>query len=87
MENQYENKKIALRSGYYFQIFDYSDVEKDNIHLREPSIIVRLNEDTFPLYEGETWEDVKKIDNLFGDQMGYEIDAHWVGNYKKGIEE
>ena len=80
MENKsvYENKKIALRSGYYFQMFDYSDVEKNDIHLRETSIIIKYNEEEFPLYEGDIWDDVKKIDNLFGDQLGYDIDEYKI---------
>lgn len=77
-ETKYKNKKIALRSGYYFQIFDYSDVDDNNIYLRDSSIIIKYNEEKFPLYEGDTWDDVKKIDNLFGNQLGHDIDKYKV---------
>lgn len=67
--------KVAVKSGYYFEIF-----EKDQIPntLAKDNKRVELNNVIYDLYQGTSLEDEKVIDNMFGDRMGYSIDEHTI---------
>lgn len=75
MSKTISKNKVAVKSGYYFEIFD-----KDQI----PNILakynkrVELNNVIYDLYHGTNLEDEKIIDNMFGDRMGHSIDEHTV---------
>lgn len=69
------NEKIAVKSGYYFLLFDKKDIPET---LKKSNIQVELGEKIYDLYTGTTLEDEKRIDEMFGDRMGYSISEHEV---------
>ena len=69
------DEKVAVKSGYYFEIFSRNEIPKT---LEKSSKKVSLNSKEYDLYRGTSLEDERKIDLLFGDRMGYDIDEHIV---------
>lgn len=72
--------KIALKSGYYFKVFNKEIVNAD---LRITDTKVKFNNQIYRIYDGQTLDDVKRIDELFGDDMGYLIDDYEIKERKK----
>ena len=73
------SEKVAVKSGYYFQIFDKEEIPST---LKNTDKKVYLDGEEYDLYSGTSLEDERKIDNMFGDQMGYSIDARLQNNKK-----
>lgn len=70
-----KNEKVAVKSGYYFEIFLKSEIPNT---LEKSNKIVSLNSKMYDLYRGTSLEDERKIDEMFGDRMGYDIDEHLI---------
>ena len=70
-----ENEKVAVKSGYYFEIFSKNEIPNT---LEKSSKKVSLNSKEYDLYRGTSLEDERKIDEMFGDRMGYDIDEHLI---------
>ena len=68
-------EKVAIKSGYYFEIFDKSEMPSSLI---KSGIKVELDNRRYDLYKANTLEDERVIDKIFGDRMGYDIDEHMV---------
>ena len=74
-----DNKEmIALKSGYYFMIF-----EKDKvpffIELEKTDKVILKDNQEYHLYTAPTWEVAQKIDAFMGeDNLGYDIDEYLV---------
>ena len=69
------NEKVAVKSGYYFEIFLKSEIPNT---LEKSNKRVSLNSKMYDLYRGTSLEDERKIDEMFGDRMGYDIDEHLI---------
>lgn len=69
------NEKVAVKSGYYFLVFDKNKIPET---LKKSGYQVELNNKVYDLYEGTSLEDERKIDNMFGDRMGYSISEHEI---------
>ena len=70
-----QNEKVAIKSGYYFEIFDKSEMPNSLI---KSGTKVQLDNKRYDLYKANTLEDERVIDKMFGDRMGYDIDDHTV---------
>ena len=68
-------EKVAIKSGYYFEIFDKSEMPSTVIKSGKK---VELDNKRYDLYKANTLEDERVIDKMFGDRMGYDIDDHTV---------
>lgn len=68
-------EKVAIKSGYYFEIFDKSEMPSSLI---KSGTKVELDNRRYDLYKANTLEDERAIDKMFGDRMGYDIDDHTV---------
>lgn len=73
MSRTISKNKVAVKSGYYFEIFDKDQIPNT---LAKYNKRVELNDVIYELYHGTSLEDEKAIDNMFGDRMGYSIDEH-----------
>lgn len=77
-------ERIAVKSGLYFEIFEKRQV---------PGIIinsgnkVKINGEIFDLYEATNLIDERKIDNIFGDKMGYFIEDYIIDKDEEFEEE
>lgn len=72
-----KEEKIAVKSGYYFMIFDISDIPHyDRLELKDYK--VKLDDKVYDLYDARTWSDAEIINNMFGNRMGYSIDEHRI---------
>lgn len=69
--------KVAVKSGYYFEIFDKSEIPST---LSNYGKKVELRSVIYDLYQGTSMEDEKLINSMFGDRMGYSIDEHIIKN-------
>lgn len=69
------NEKVAIKSGYYFLLFDKNEIPKT---LKKSEIKVELGEKIYDLYTGTSLEDERKIDDMFGNRMGYSISEHEI---------
>ena len=69
------DEEVAVKSGYYFEIFSKSEIPTT---LEKSDKKVSLNNRVYDLYRGTSLEDERKIDEMFGDRMGYDIDEHIV---------
>lgn len=69
--------KIAIKSGYYFEIFEDKVLTNDIIDTDKKVV---LNGKAYRLYSGTSLESEKYIDDLFGNRMGYYIDDHIIIN-------
>lgn len=68
-------EKVAIKSGYYFEIFDKYEMPSTLIKSGKK---VELDNKRYDLYKANTLEDERVIDKMFGDRMGYDIDDHTV---------
>lgn len=75
MSKTISGDKVAVKSGYYFEIFDKEQIPNT---LAKYNKRVELNDVMYDLYHGTSLEDEKLIDNMFGDRMGYSIDEHII---------
>lgn len=75
MSKTISRDKVAIKSGYYFEIFDKTVLPTT---LAKDSTKVELDNIVYDLYHGTSIEDERIIDNMFGDRMGYSIDEHTV---------
>lgn len=75
MSRTISKNKLAVKSGYYFEIFDKDQIPNT---LAKYNKRVELNNVIYDLYHGTSLEDEKAIDNMFGDRMGHSIDEHTV---------
>lgn len=73
MDKTISDDKVAVKSGYYFEIFNKEEIPKT---LKKSDKIVNLNGEVFNLYVGQSIEDERKIDEIFGNRLGYLIEAH-----------
>lgn len=74
------NDKVAVKSGYYFLLFNKDEIPET---LKKSNIKVGLEEKIYDLYTGTSLEDERKIDDMFGNRMGYSISEHEI--YEKEI--
>lgn len=70
-----QNEKIAIKSGYYFDIFNKNDLPSE---LSMADYKVELDGVIYDLYKGNTLEQERLIDSMFNDEMGYSISEHKV---------
>lgn len=75
MSKTISKNKVAVKSGYYFEIFDKEQIPST---LAKYNKKVELNNIIYDLYQGTSVEDEKVIDNMFGDRMGYSIGEHTI---------
>ena len=69
------NNKVAVKSGYYFEIFNKEEIPTTLAKTKQK---VKINNIQYDLYQGMSLDDERKIDDLFGDRMGYSIDDYIV---------
>ena len=69
------NNKVAVKSGYYFEIFNKEEIPTTLAKTKQKVIINNIQYD---LYQGMSLDDERKIDDMFGDRMGYSIDDYIV---------
>ena len=69
------NNKVAVKSGYYFELFDKEAIPST---LKKMKQKVKINNIKYDLYQGTSLEDERKIDTMFGDRMGYPIKDYIV---------
>ncbi|MBR0491567.1 MAG: hypothetical protein IJJ82_05945 [Clostridia bacterium] len=83
MEKQ--NNNVAVKSGYYFFIFGKDEIPST---LEKSNMKVKFNDIIYNLYKGTSLEDERKIDEMFGDRLGYYIDDYLVKdcNYEEQEE-
>lgn len=74
--------KVAVKSGYYFEIFDKSEIPST---LSNYGKKVELRSVIYDLYQGTSMEDEKLINSMFGDRMGYSIDEHIIKKPKYAL--
>ena len=70
-----KTRKIAMKSGLYFEIFERGQVPNTIIN---SGIKVQLNGEIFELYQADNLVDERKIDACFGERMGYLIEQHII---------
>lgn len=75
MSKTISENKVAVKSGYYFEIFAKSEIPST---LSNYGKKVELRGVIYDLYQGTSIEDEKLIDSMFGDRMGYSIDEHII---------
>lgn len=75
MNRMISKDRVAVKSGYYFEIFDKSKIPST---LSKFGKKVELRGAIYDLYQGTSIEDEKLIDSMFGDRMGYSIDEHII---------
>jgi hypothetical protein len=69
------NNKVAVKSGYYFEIFNKEEIPTTLAKTKQK---VKINNIQYDLYQGMSLDDERKIDDMFGDRMGYSIDDYIV---------
>ena len=73
-------KEVAIKSGYYFMIFNEDEVPFFN-ELKKTNKIVSVNDEKYYLYEAPNLELAQKVDALMGnDELGYDIDEYLIDN-------
>ena len=75
MNKTISTDKVAVKSGYYFEIFDKDKIPNT---LAKYDYRVELDNVIYDLYHGTSLEDEKVIDNMFGERMGHFIDKHII---------
>lgn len=75
MSRTISKDRVAVKSGYYFEIFNKSEIPDTLAKYHKK---VELNNVVYDLYHGTSLEDEKVIDKMFGDRMGYSIDEHEI---------
>ena len=75
MSRTISKDRVAVKSGYYFEIFDKSEIPRtlEKYHKK-----VELDNVVYDLYQGTSLEDERVIDNMFGNRIGYSIDEHEI---------
>ena len=69
------NNKVAVKSGYYFEIFNKEEIPTTLAKTKQK---VKINNIQYDLYQGMSLDDERKIDDMFGDRMGYSMDDYIV---------
>lgn len=69
------NNKVAVKSGYYFEIFNKEEIPTTLAKTKQK---VKINNIQYDLYQGMSLDAERKIDDMFGDRMGYSIDDYIV---------
>lgn len=65
---------IALKSGYYFMIFEKDSIPFFN-ELEKTNKVILKDDIKYNLYTAPTWDVVQKVDAFMGnDNLGYDID-------------
>ena len=82
MSKTISKNKVAVKSGYYFEIFDKEQIPST---LEKYNKKVELNNIIYDLYQGTSVEDEKVIDNMFGERMGYSITEHEIAKPKSAL--
>lgn len=77
-------ERIAVKSGLYFEIFEKRQVPRTIINSGNK---VKINGEIFDLYEATNLIDERKIDNIFGDKMGYFIEDYIIDKDEEFEEE
>lgn len=77
-------ERIAVKSGLYFEIFEKRQVSGTIINSGNK---VKINGEIFDLYEATNLIDERKIDNIFGDKMGYFIEDYIIDKDEEFEEE
>ena len=72
----FSKDKVAVKSGYYFEIFDKSDIPNTLVKYNDKK--VQLEDVVYDLYHGTSIKDEKKIDEMFGNRMGHYIDDYII---------
>lgn len=75
MNKQNFNNKVAVKSGYYFELFDKDEIPSTLEKMKQK---VKIDNIKYDLYQGTNLEDERKIDTMFGDKMGYSIGDYIV---------
>ena len=76
MSRTISKNKVAVKSGYYFEIFDKNDIPDTLVKYNDKR--VQLEDVVYDLYHGTSIEDEKKINEIFGNRMGYYIDDYII---------
>lgn len=76
MSRTISKNKVAVKSGYYFEIFDKNDIPDTLVKYNDKR--VQLEDVKYDLYHGTSIEDEKKINEIFGNRMGYYIDDYII---------
>lgn len=77
-------ERIAVKSGLYFEIFEKRQVSGTIINSGNK---VKINGEIFDLYEATNLLDERKIDNIFGNKMGYFIEDYIIDKDEEFEEE
>ena len=74
---QNNDSKIAVKSGYYFLLFEASAIPYLE-RLEKKDYQVKYEDIVYDIYDAKTWEDTQLINDLFGDRMGFDIDDYKI---------
>lgn len=78
--NSSEDDKIALKSGYYFMIFEKEDIPFFH-ELEKTNKLISKDNQEYYLYEAPNWDIAKKVDAFIGNEnLGYNIDEYSIDN-------
>ena len=71
-------EKIALKSDYYFMIF-----EKDKVpffdDLKKLDRQVEMDNNVYELYEASNWDTAQKVDDIMGNNdLGFDVDEYEI---------
>ena len=69
MNRTISKDRVAVKSGYYFEIFNKSEIPDTLAKYYNKK--VELNNVVYDLYHVTSLEDERVIDNMFGNRMGY----------------
>ena len=70
--------KVALKSGYYFMVFDKEEIPFFD-ELEKTNQIIEKDNQEYNLYRAPTWELAQKVDALMDSEnigIGYSIDDY-----------
>ena len=56
------NNKVAVKSGYYFEIFNKEEIPTTLAKTKQK---VKINNIQYDLYQGMSLDDERKIDDMF----------------------
>lgn len=74
------DKKIALKSGYYFMVYDKKEIPFFDALVKE-DIQVNFNNEILDIYEAPTWALAQQVDAFMGNsELGYCIDDYIINN-------
>ena len=76
MSRTISKNKVAVKSGYYFEIFDKNDIPDTLVKYNDKR--VQLEDVVYDLYHGTSIEEEKKKNEIFGNRMGYYIDDYII---------